>query len=404
MNKTDKIYDYCFIISDLLSTTPRAYRAIKSLLEEGKTVYLSCNVRRFNAYDYHKELIEELEIFDFSYTEIFWKNKNLRTIFFKIIYKIIRKIHNKVSIKHKFLLSLSIDFAIRFQYYKTKNIQAKTYVGHRPASLFLISKLGKKNNSKIWFDIEDYHFEETTKPNENRMISEFIKAFSTPEIVYTNASKLIGEAYLKALGENKESVEILNSPLFEEFPKENRKNEKLSFVWFSQTVTFDRGLEYFFEALKETKIECIVHLIGSLDNKFQKYVEDLNISGFAEIIYHGFISENKINEIVFNSDIGLALELPNVDKSRNMAITNKIITYAVLGNYILASKTEGQVYFMEKIKNCGVLTNLTEIEICEQLFFIKKNLIQIRKNKEARISSSSIFFSKKENQGLPKFQ
>jgi len=397
MAKKDiKIYDFCFIISDLLSTTPRAYRAILSLLEQGYSVFLSCNVRRFEAYNYHKELIVSLEKFNFSYNEIHWKNTSFHTVFFKIIHKLIRKVHEKISITNKFLLSLSNDYTIKYQYFKNKNVSSKQYVGHRPASLYAITKLARKYNSKIWFDIEDFHFDETTNPNENRMISEFIKAFSTKEINYTNASKLIGEAYLKVLDVQTDSIEILNSPVIEVFPLE-KKTEELSFVWFSQTVTFKRGLEYFLEAINELKLACRIDLVGTVDIDFKKYIENLQLSNFAKINFHGFISEKKINEFVYNADVGLALELYNLDRNKNLAISNKILTYTLLGNYILATRTEGQVYFMDKIPKNGILCNLEKKEMIEKLQYIQKNKIIIRQNKQMRLEKSKILIQEKVN-------
>lgn len=386
-----QVIDFCFVISDLLSTTPRAYRAIRSLLEEGYSVHLSCNLRRVAAIPYHRELIKSLEKYKFSYSELSWKNTQINTFLYKVIHKITKKIHSKTSFKNKYLLQYANDFTILKQYKSCKNIKAKVYVGHRPASLPIITKLAAKHKAKVWFDIEDFHFEETTDPNENRMMKEFITAFSQTKIHYTNASELIGKEYLHQLNITEKSIEILNSPIINNL-NETFSNNELSFVWFSQTVTFKRGLEVFLEAIKKTKLKCRIDLIGSIDANFKEYIDKLDIKAHANIILHGFIPEDEINNIISQADIGLALELKTVDKSRNFAITNKILSYSLLGNFILASNTEGQVSFFERLLDKeSYIINYKQDDFINNLIYIHEELNKIRNNKKKRLLSNNKF-------------
>lgn len=380
-------YDFCFIISDLLSTTPRAYREIKLAVKQGYKVCVVCNERRFEAIEYHKELVLELKKSGVRYIGIEWKSTSLRTIFFKILHKISLFLFSKFNITSKLILCLATDYTIYWQYQKSKNIKAKIYNGHRPASMPIINKLAKKYSAKTWFDIEDYHFEESEDKIQNSLIGSLIKKF--PAKFYTDASELIGRAFLNKLNPKKTSLEILNSPLFEtnnfNFETEkNIKNKEITFFWFSQTVTFGRGLELFFEALAKNNIQSKVHLVGSVDENFKTYIISLNLKN-CKIIYHGFVSENKINELANQSDIGLALELNNVDVSRRYAITNKILTYSLFGCYILATSTLGQIDYMKRLSENGVLFDLNEEKLSQILKKINSNIKTIRNRKKERL-------------------
>ncbi len=380
--KLKKTFDFCFVISDLLSTTPRAYRAIKTLLEKGFSVCLLYNRRRINAIPYNDSQLLELSLYDFQAISTDWTKTTVKTFFHKAQHKLLR-IWQKFAGSHfPFMLLGTMDYTILPQLCAGRKIKAKVFVGHRPATLPVISKLSKRCRAKTWFDIEDYHFEESTNLLENKLTSEIINKY--PAQVYTNASQLIGKAFMAKLGEN-ESVEILNSPFISDNlnSKIEIENVKpISFVWFSQSVTFGRGLETFFDALEEIQIAANVSLIGEIDQKFQAFINKKKLSN-VKIKFHGFIPENKIVEEVLSADIGLAIESVTVDYSRRIAITNKILTYAIYGNFILATNTHGQIDFMNRVPNCGKLIEIENITEC--LLLCVENLNKLRKEKGKRI-------------------
>lgn len=386
MSNTPKI-DFCFVISDLLSTTPRAYRTIKTLLEKNYSVALICNIRRFHALKYHQQLIQSLEKYSFTVYEIEWKRFSFRTISQKIIHRLFYAIHKKVRLSNRFFLSLANDYAILSQKNKIKNIPAKIYVGHRPATLPVLWYAKQKFHAQTWFDIEDEHFEESTNLQINQKMTEFISQF--PADNYTNASQLIGKSFCKKITDNPSSIEILNSPLFEKdfftTIKSGTYHYAPCFFWFSQTVTFGRGLELFLKALETTKLTCRVDIAGILTPDFQKFIKKLTIPK-VELNFHGFITENEINRLAYQSDIGLAIEQPNVDLSRNLSITNKILTYALTGTYILATKTKGQEDFMKRIPQNGQLINATTEAMIQ--FLLKTDIEKIRKEKQNRIENA----------------
>jgi glycosyltransferase involved in cell wall biosynthesis len=80
-------------------------------------------------------------------------------------------------------------------------------------------------------------------------------------------------------------------------------------------------------------------------------------------------------EEIFNisrkHDIGLALEIPHV-LNRDICLTNKIFTYLIAGNAIIASETAAQKHFMEKYPQVGKsfpIGDIDKLAECLQYFY-----------------------------------
>ena len=379
------MYDFCYVISDMLSTTPRAYRSIRTAVENGYSVFLIFNERIPTAKITNNKLLCELKPYSFGYKRITWKKNSLKTVFFKIIHKVFKFIGKKTKLTTPLLLSLSNDYPTIIQMWAGRKIKARVYVGHRPAVLPVISFLAQKHDGKTWFDIEDYHCEESLDFATNRLIQHFTSRF--PANFYTDASQLIGKAYLQKNNFSAKSLEILNSPI--DFVQRSVKNEVISFLWFSQYISFNRGLELFFEAIKDTELKCELHLVGNLYPEYKQYIDSFRLEKLS-VHYHGFIPENKINELAQNCDFGLALELPNQDVNKNIAVSNKILTYAVSGCFIIATKTKGQLDFMQRIPENGVLIEPKTEDMKAFLMTITTDLSSIREKRNKRIAAAQI--------------
>ena len=78
------------------------------------------------------------------------------------------------------------------------------------------------------------------------------------------------------------------------------------------------------------------------------------------------------------------MERNDVDESRNLTITNKILTYAVCGNFILASNTKGQMDFMERLPDGGIVTTLTRKSMADVIISLHYEKENIRDNKQNR--------------------
>ncbi len=101
-------------------------------------------------------------------------------------------------------------------------------------------------------------------------------------------------------------------------------------------------------------------------------------------MFHGFVSEVEILRLAAASDVGLALELPTVDISRDLSITNKLLTYAVSGNYVLAIRTRGQVDFMGRLPDNGRLISAAPADMAQALREIFAQIAPIRAARKQR--------------------
>lgn len=379
-----KEFDFCFILSDLLATTPRALRAVQTLLTQGYSVLVVSNVRIKHAVETDVSIVNSLKGANFQIIKLDWRGNSPFILFSKLNHKIARFLFTNLNFRGSLNTWFAMDYTISRQMFVSKNIKAKVYVGHRPATLPIISYLAEKNHAKSWFDIEDEHFVESLDPDINKITKEII--INNQADLYTNASRLVGESFCKHLNySSNRSVEILNSPVgtIPSLEPQESPTSPISFVWFSQSVSFGRGLEEFFEALKIAAIPAKVNLIGQVFPEFEEWVKKQNNYNI-EVEWHKFVPEGKIIDLCLKSDIGLALERNDVDESRNLTITNKILTYAVCGNFILASNTKGQMDFMERLPDGGIVTTLSRKSMADVIISLHYEKENIRENKQNR--------------------
>jgi len=383
--------DFCFILSDLLATTPRALRAIQTLLQQGYSIVVVSNVRIAHAVETDRLIVNSIPKTNFQLIKLDWQGISPSILLSKIIHKISAFLFTKAHFRGTLLTWFAMDYTIPRQMAASQSIKAKVYVGHRPSSLPIITFLAEKHQGKSWFDIEDEHFVESLDSDLNAITKEII--VNNPTDFYTNASHLVGESFCRHSNfSDNRSIEILNSPVgkIQITQSATSSASAIEFVWFSQSVTFGRGLEEFFEALKIAAIPAKVTLIGKVFPDFGLWVTEQRLST-VEVEYLGFVPEEIILAHCLKADVGLALERNDVDESRKLTITNKILTYAVSGNFILASNTLGQLDFMARLPDCGMVTTLSKQALADVIISLHYEKETIRQNKLMRISLAEKF-------------
>ncbi len=94
------------------------------------------------------------------------------------------------------------------------------------------------------------------------------------------------------------------------------------------------------------------------------------------------MTPSELNAAMVHFDIGLALE-PGKDLNNNLAVSNKIITYAQAGLYILASHTPAQDQFLRDSNLDYTQTDLSEKSLIDILLELqeKKELIRAERLK-----------------------
>jgi glycosyltransferase involved in cell wall biosynthesis len=292
---------------------------------------------------------------------------------------------------------------------KVKNISPRPdlITAHNLGALYPAWRLSKKWKVPFIFDVEDYHpgeFIRFDAINEKHRREFLMKKLLPDASAITSASPLIGEFTMKLIESHPKHQVILNSFPQAEFTEPAKgdiidPDTPLRLVWFSQKISFGRGLEQLFEALKLMEIEVSsgkipfsLALIGDLDQAFEEIV----ISLFRKSLIGSCLTilppmkQDDLHQSLANYDVGLALE-PGKDLNNLLAVSNKIIAYAQAGLYILATDTPAQRQFIQELDDCGLLCGQTPEAIRDGLLAMIHGGNDISGNRHRRYKSASDF-------------
>lgn len=266
---------------------------------------------------------------------------------------------------------------------------------HTMDTLYPAFLLSKKNNTPFYFDMEDYHPGEEEESSLQQKRKELLLKKILPFATYLSyASPLIGRAALNLVGEDNIQTHfyISNSFWSKEFiePKSN-KYDKLKLVWFSLTISENRGLEQIIEIIKPFKNEVVLTLIGGMRKEFYNTYVKNNLE-FINVIEP--LSQEKLHLELSNHDIGLALEQKTINTNRSICLTNKLFAYCQAGLYVLATETPAQQLFFEKNKQYGELISSSTTEIVNVLrnLIVNKSSIRRANSKRYKMSMQSLSF------------
>lgn len=243
-----------------------------------------------------------------------------------------------------------------------KEIRADLYIAHYLGALPAALAAAKKHHARVGFDAEDFYSgmrPAGTPPSaEDEIVEEFERRY-LPECDYlTAASPAIADAY-SAKYNVPPPASILNVFPLAQRPAAFRvsvEDEPLTLYWFSQTIGADRGLEDIVRAmglLRGRNVE--LHLRGDWRLGYQVELMRLAASVGVEqeqIIAHPPASSDEMVRLAVAYDIGLALE-PHVTENSQICIANKIFTYLLAGNAVIATDTRGQRPVVEAIGKAG---------------------------------------------------
>src|SRR5690606_17167044 len=192
------------------------------------------------------------------------------------------------------------------------------------------------------------------------------------------ASPLIEVESNKLVSLNKSKQLLINNSFFEEefIPPKEIDDDKVQFVWFSQYISFGRGLELFLHAADALSNKLHLTLIGYIDAEFHQ--KELASGKFVSI--KGPMHQRELHQQLANYDIGLALELNTADFNRNICLTNKIFAYSQAGLYVLATDTDSQKQFLGEFSEYGLLTAQNPIAIRKKIEEIISNKKYLRQN------------------------
>lgn len=269
----------------------------------------------------------------------------------------------------------------------TKITLADWVIGHNPGALWATLYAGRKLNCKMGFDVEDYHPGEGNNVHLQRLAKQLMQQV-LPEMDYVSfaAPLIMQEVNNDLQGAHKNWFTVLNYFPSEEFAlPETPLIGPLRLVWFSQNISFGRGLELILPAVKSCKGQVELHLYGNVDEDFKK----LHLEGIDNIFLHGAVSQQQLHRQLVRYDVGLALE-PAKDKNNDLAISNKLLSYLQAGLYVVATNTKGQYCFMNNLPGMGFCFDYERNNSGEILEDVLNNMDSIRNNRKQRLEKFTV--------------
>lgn len=259
------------------------------------------------------------------------------------------------------------------------DIVSAHYLGALPAA----RRVARNCHAKLVFDAEDFHRgeQEYYKGQIRKVIAAESRLLPRCDHV-TAASELISAAYREIFpGMEITTVNNVFSRSNLQKTPESVK-DGLSLFWFSQYIGPKRGLEIVFEALNIVDDPRIsLHILGNIKNE-QFLQEIFQHFRFPENVHFlNPVEEDDIFRIASSFDVGLASEVPHC-QNRDICLTNKIFTYLMSGNCILASNTKAQVKFMSDNPGIGFVYDYKDpADLAEKIKYLsnhKEELLHCR--------------------------
>ena len=286
------------------------------------------------------------------------------------------------------------------QYLRNKNLEFDHIEAHTLGALYPAYYWAKRYLKPFSFDVEDFHPEEKIshqKETEKERRYSLMKKLLPAAKYITAAAPLIAEETENLI--HKKVITINNSFPEADFkiPSITQESRKLQLIWFSQHISFGRGLEEFIEIAWTFKEELDITLIGQLnpdfDNEIIKPKQD-----FIQV--KRAMPQAELHVMLADYDVGLALEDGNEDYNRQICLTNKIWAYFQAGLYILATETKAQIEFIRPNTSRGQLITLEREKLINDLALLIKEKQLIKEAKEKRFTRAKGFAFEKETEKM----
>jgi glycosyltransferase involved in cell wall biosynthesis len=266
------------------------------------------------------------------------------------------------------------------------------YLGALPAAV----KAASIHRASVIFDAEDFHRgEEAYYPDQMKDVKQIEDQLLPGINLITTASPLISAAY-QHLYPREKIVTINNVFSLSHLQPIKKSSEQLKLFWFSQNIGPKRGLEVIIDALNTITENVSLTLLGNIRNS--AYVESLlkRSNQPNRIHFMKPVIPEQIFEIAAAFDIGLAAEIPHC-LNRDICLTNKIFTYLLAGNCILASDTSAQKGFIDDNPQVGFLYQHNDVAslaaIIKELFYNREQL-SLCKQQACLLAVSSLNWEK----------
>lgn len=387
-----------------LACNPRCHKEVRALVSNGYSVsVLKFDIRNWSA-DY-EALIEA------SLPQVKWiiLDTGSKSKFGWLTASVISKLSasfQKFFKNNTVLTSYMLDKRSWLLNNKLQQIasQYDLLIAHNPGAFYPVYNAAVKTSMPYAADVEDYHPGEYSEVLFEQSVRQLMQATLKDAAYVSAAAPLILEYTIKDVSDIAGKSIVINNvfplelkPVFQELPINN--GEPIKLIWFSQNVGLDRGLNDVVNAMNGViDFPIQLTLIGNcLEDVKQAITSALN-SNKHIIIFKSPLPEQQLMQEVAQHHIGLALEAsPNLN--RRICLTNKLFTYLLCGNAIIASDTEAQVQFIQQhttvgqIYSSGNATQLAELIV---RYYNNKQLLQDTRLNAYRLAAEELNWEKEQ--------
>ena len=277
---------------------------------------------------------------------------------------------------------------------KLKSYKADLYIAHYLGALPAAIKAAERWQVPVIFDAEDFHRgEKSYYEGQEKNVIEVENKLLAKVSAVTTASPLITKEYKKYYpNQNFVTVNNVFSKDYLQSPS-NSYEKNLKLFWFSQHLGIGRGLEIIIKALNYLPNRFIsLTILGNV--KSEAYKKSLiKLSDNSDrLFFMGTVPPEEIFSIAASFDVGLAGEVSNF-KNKELCLSNKIFTYLLAGNCILASDMQGQKELMEKYPDVGFTYKHDDAkDLAEkiELLYENRQLLETCKNASSKLAEKHL--------------
>lgn len=349
--------DIKIILPFNITHTPRAYNLINYLAAKVKKVTLiTCIVSEKGGQIKFASNVATINLFDLT-------KKSLQTFLIKLRFKVGRVFLEKF----RFETHWSFGYGTKeFIYASKDNIKKNDIVFcFKEVGLLIGSHLIATGHQDIIFDFEDWFSEDLQKKNRRyrplKLIREYEKNAVQQQFDILVPSIEMKLGFEKFYGNG--NFHIYYNSFNSKLNEISFKNEehKIKLIWFSQVISFGRGLEDFLSILEYIDHPIHIDLIGKAGAGFTNFIDDrfksYNIAHSYTL--HGFVNDNELDKYIMTAHFGLGLEKSEII-SRDLTITYKCFRYLMNATPLILSKTKGQEEFVSITSDIYPIINLND--------------------------------------------
>ncbi len=389
----DALHRVLFLLSGNISTTPRAKKVLEYLEHKGICVDLVMFSRGENWKHLDKDYLSRHNV---SWVYLPFSRKDDYIIW--VLSTGLHKLSGQIKYANNTLQAIASSKANSIFFLKRNVLKAHDYdlvIGFS-SMLWPAYEMAKKLNVPFSFDMEDYHPLENIyhadKESEIRRRERLLTDLLPKAAFVTYAAPMIkakSDELLSVNGVSTKCSEVINNTFnASDFKFAPCSDAKVQFVWFSQTISYERGLEQILPALNRFAAEIHLTIIGNLDPKFY---DDI-LKPYDKIItIKPAMAQSELHIELGRYDIGLAIEQTDLLKdngNKELCLSNKIFSYLLAGLYIFATNTPAQSVFIESHLGSGTVSGQSTDEMLPVIKKIIDSIDSIRQEKSVRFENA----------------